>query len=74
MKATATSGIEDLSPITVELKDEILNALKMTDKLDALYKPGCSSAEFIAAAVRIEAVINKLQYKFPKADPRCDLL
>jgi hypothetical protein len=25
----ATSGIEGLSPITVELKDEILNALKM---------------------------------------------
>src|SRR5439155_15836648 len=42
----ATSGIEALPPITVKLKDEILNALKMTDKLDALYKGGCSSAEF----------------------------
>src|SRR6266481_3853462 len=28
-------------PITVELKNEILNALRMTDELDALYKGGC---------------------------------
>src|SRR4026208_892819 len=34
----ATSGIEGLPPITVGLKDEILKALSMTDKLDALYK------------------------------------
>ena len=52
----ATSDIEGLSPITVKLKDEILDALKMTDKLDALYKGGCSSAEFIAAATPIESV------------------
>ena len=56
----ASSGIEGLSPITVELKDEILNALKMTDKLDALYKCGCTSAEFIAAATPIESVFINL--------------
>ena len=39
----ATSGIETLPPITVKLNDELLNALKMTDELDALYKRGCSS-------------------------------
>jgi hypothetical protein len=70
----ATSGIEGLSPITVELKDEILNALKMTDKLDALYKRGCSSAEFIAAATPIEGVVLNLQKKLPKGDPGRDLL
>ena len=51
----ATSGIEGLPPITVGLKDEILKALSMTDKLDALYKGGCSSAEFIAAAMPSKA-------------------
>jgi hypothetical protein len=69
----ATSGMEGLSPITVELKDEILNALKMTNKLDALYRRGCSSAEFIAAALPIESVFMNLQNKLPKGDPRRDL-
>jgi hypothetical protein len=55
------------------LKDEILNALKMTDKLDALYKGGCTSAEFIAAAEPVESVFIKLQAKLPKGDPRRDL-
>jgi hypothetical protein len=71
---TATSGIEGLAPITVELKDGLLNALKMTDKLDALYKRGCSSTEFIAAATPVESVFMRLQYKLPKSDPRRDLL
>jgi hypothetical protein len=70
---TATSGIDGLPPITIELKDEILNALKMTDKLDALYKGGCSSAEFVAAAVPVESVFVKSQGKLPKGDPRRDL-
>jgi len=69
----ATSGMEGLSPITVELKDEILNALKMTNKLDALYRRGCSSAEFIAAALPIESVFMNLENKLPKGDPRRDL-
>jgi hypothetical protein len=72
--AAATSGVEGLSPITVELKDEILNALKMTDKLDALYKGGCTSAEFIAAATPVEGVFVELHKKLPKGDPRRDLL
>jgi hypothetical protein len=63
-----------LPPITVESKDEILNALKMTDKLDALYKGGCSSADFIAAATPVESVLMRLQYKLPKGDPRRDLV
>ena len=71
---TATSGIEGLAPITVELKNEILSALKMTDKLDVLYKRGCSSAEFVAAALPIESVFGNLQKKLPKGDPRRDLL
>jgi len=70
----ATSGMAGLSPITVELKNEILNALRMTDKLDALYKGGCNSAEFIAAATPIEGVFMSLQYKLPKGDPRRDLV
>ena len=70
----AKSGIETLPPITVKLNDELLNALKMTDKLDALHKRGCSSAEFIAAALPVESVIMNLQKKFPKTDPRRDLL
>jgi hypothetical protein len=60
-------------PITVELKNEILNALRMTDELDALYKGGCSSAEFIAAARPIESVFMNLQNKLPRGDPRRDL-
>jgi hypothetical protein len=70
----ATSGVEGLSPITVELKNEILNALRMTDKLDALYKGGCSSAEFIAAATPMERVFINLQKKLPRGDPRRDLI
>ena len=61
----ATSGIEGLAPITVELKNEILNALGMTDRLDALYKRGCNSNEFIAAAVPIEGVFVNLGDKLP---------
>jgi len=70
----AIPGIETLPPITVKLNDELLNALRMTDKLDALYKRGCSSAEFIAAALPVETVVMKLQKKLPKTDPRHDLL
>jgi len=70
----AISGIETLPPITVKLNDELLNALRMTDKLDTLYKRGCSSAEFIAAALPVESVIMNLQKKLPKTDPRHDLL
>ena len=70
----ATSGIEGLPPFSVELKDQILNALKMTDKLDALYKGGCTSREFIAAATPIEGMFMKLHKKLPKGDPRRDLL
>ena len=70
----AKSGIETLPPITVKLNDELLNALKMTDKLDALYKRGCSSAEFVAAALPVESVFMNLQKKLPKGDPRRDLL
>ena len=69
----ATSGIEGLPPITAQLQDEILNALRMTDNLDALYKGGCSSSKFIAAATPIESVFVSLQHKFPKPDPRRDL-
>src|SRR5438034_380508 len=69
VEPTATSGIGGLPPITVELKNEILSALRMTDKLDALYKRGCSSAEFIAAALPIEAVFMNSQNKLPIADP-----
>jgi hypothetical protein len=70
----ATSGVEGLAPITDELKNEMLNALKMTNKLDELYKRGCSSAEFIAVALPIESVFMNLQRKLPKGDPRRDLL
>jgi hypothetical protein len=45
----------------------------MTDELDALYRRGCSSAEFIAAATPIEGVFIDLQKKLPKGDPRRDL-
>ena len=74
VEPATTSGIEDLPPITVELKNEILDALKMTDKLDALYKRGCTSAEFIAAATPIESVFINLHKQLPKGDPRRDLL
>jgi hypothetical protein len=70
----AKSGVEDLPPITLELKDEILNALRMTDKLDALYKGGCGSAEFIAAATPMEGVFINLYKQLPKGDPRRDLI
>ena len=70
----ATSGIETLPPITVKLKDEILSVLEMTDKLDALYKRGCTSAEFVAAATPIESVFINLHKQLPKGDPRRDLL
>ena len=70
----ATSGIEGLPPISVELKDQILNALKMTDKLDALYQTGCSSGEFIAAAVPLEGVFINLHKQLSKGDPRRDLI
>jgi hypothetical protein len=46
----------------------------MTDRLDELYKGGCSSAEFVAAAVPIESVFVKVQNKLPRGDPRRDLL
>jgi|SRR5206468_3069575 len=71
--ATSTN-IYGLSPTTLGLKDEILNALKMTDNLDALYKRGCTSAEFIAAATPTEGVFMNLQKKLPKGDPGRDLL
>jgi hypothetical protein len=70
----ATSGIDGLPPITTELKEEILNALGMTDRLDGLYKRDCTSAEFIAAATPMEGVFMSLQYKLPKGDPRRDLV
>jgi hypothetical protein len=70
----ATSDIETLPPITVALKDELLSAVKMTDELDALYKRGCTSAEFIAATLPVEPVFMNLQKKLPKADPRHGLL
>jgi hypothetical protein len=70
----AKSGIETLPPITVKLNDELLNALKMTDKLDALYKRGCGSAEFIVAALPVESVIMNFHNKLPKGDPRRDIL
>ncbi len=70
----ASANIYGLSPITLGLKDEILNALKMTDNLDALYKRGCTSAEFIAAATPIESVFINLHKQLPKGDPGRDLL
>ena len=71
---TVTLGIEGLPPITDELKNEILDALKMTDKLDELYKRGCNNAEFIAAATPIESVFINLHKKLPKGDPHRDLI
>jgi hypothetical protein len=69
----ATSGIEALPPISAKLRDELLDALKMTDKLDELFKGGCSSKEFINAALPAEPVFMNLQNNLPKGDPRRDL-
>lgn len=52
----------------------MLSALRLTDKLDALYRGGCTSAEFIAAATPVEGVLMKLQKKLSKGEPRRDLL
>jgi hypothetical protein len=46
----------------------------MTDKLDALYRGGCSSGEFIAAATPMEGVFINLHNKLPNGDPRRDLV
>jgi hypothetical protein len=70
----AASGIESLPPITVKLNNALLRVLKMTDELDALYKRGCSSTEFIAAGVPVEDAALRLQSSLPKGDPRRDLL
>jgi hypothetical protein len=71
--AAATSGIEGLPPITDELKSQLLNSLKQTDRLDALYKRGCTSAAFIDAATPLEGLFISVEKKLPKADPRRDL-
>lgn len=70
----AASGIESLPPITVRLNEELLTVLKMTDQLDALYKRGCSSTEFVAAGSPAESATLKLESQLPKDDPRRDLL
>ena len=51
----------------------MLNALNTTDKLDALYKRGCTSAEFISAATPIEGIFVNLHKKLTRGDPRSDL-
>jgi hypothetical protein len=51
----------------------MLNALNTTDKLDALYKRGCASAEFISAATPIERIFVNLHKKLTRGDPRSDL-
>ena len=51
----------------------MLNALNTTDKLDALYKHGCTSAEFISAATPIEGIFVNLHKKLTRGDPRSDL-
>jgi len=48
--------------------------LKTTDALDALYKRGCSSVEFIAAGKPAEEAAIKLQSSLRENDPRRDLL
>jgi len=73
VNVAAPSGVEGLPPMTMGVRDEILNALKMTDNLDALYKRGCNSDEFVAAAVPVERVFVTLGNKLPKGDPRRDL-
>jgi hypothetical protein len=50
----------------------MLNALNTTDKLDALYKRGRTSAEFISAATPIEGIFVNLHKKLT-SDPRSDL-
>jgi hypothetical protein len=51
----------------------MLNALNTRDKLDALYKRGCTSAEFISAATPIEGIFVNLHKKLTRGDPRSDL-
>jgi hypothetical protein len=51
----------------------MLNALNTTDKLDALYKRGCTSAEFISAATPIEGIFVNLHKKLTRGDPRSDV-
>ena len=53
--------------------NEMLNALNTTDKLDALYKRGCTSAELISAATPIEGIFVNLHKKLTRGDPRSDL-
>ena len=53
--------------------NEMLNALNTTDKLDALYKRGRTSAEFISAATPIEGIFVNLHKKLTRGDPRSDL-
>jgi hypothetical protein len=64
---SATSGVEGLPPITVGLKDEILNALTRCES-------GCNSAEFLATATPIQGLFVNLQKKLPNDDPRRHLL
>jgi hypothetical protein len=71
--ATARSRVEGLAPLSAELKNDMLNALNTTDKLDALYQRGCTSAEFIAAATPIEGVFVNLHKKLTRGEPRADL-
>jgi hypothetical protein len=47
----------------------MLNALNTTDKLDALYKRGRTSAEFISAATPIEGIFVNLHKKLTRGDP-----
>ena len=51
----------------------MLNALHTTDKLDALYKRGCTSVEPISAATPIEGIFVNLHKKLTRGDPRNDL-
>lgn len=51
----------------------MLNALNTTDKLDAFYKRGLTSAEFISAATPIEGIFVNLHKKLTRGDPRNDL-
>jgi len=47
----------------------MVNALNTTDKLDALYKRGCTSAEFISEATPIEGIFVNLHKKLTRGDP-----
>jgi len=51
----------------------MLNALNTTDKLDALYKRGRTSAEFTSAATPIEGIFVNLHKKLTRGDPLNDL-